>query len=246
MVMVRELGERPRIKRRDKNLQRILDAALELVEEGGLEGLSIQRLAAKVDYTAGALYRYFESKDAILAQLVMRILRDLRAYLDAAVALLPSDAPVLARVWTLALGYRAFALREPRRFGLLAMTLASPRVLLTEAGDADPVALEMISGLQGLAEAITVATEAEALSADQDVETSSVDRTLCLFAFLQGLSLMQKQARYAPERLDTQRLSESGTRALLLGWGAKGSSIDAALVCVKKSVALRTHFGGIS
>ena len=62
------LHQTPRARRRDANLARILDAAMELVAGGGLEALSMGRLAAAVDYTPGALYRYFPSKDALLAR----------------------------------------------------------------------------------------------------------------------------------------------------------------------------------
>lgn len=243
-------------RRRDKNLHRILQAALRLVEEGGVEGLSIQKLAAEVDYTPGALYRYFDSKDAILAQLVLRILADLRAYLEGARARMANDAPPLAVVFAMTRAYYAFAKREPRRFGLLAMTLANPRVLLPDSADADPVALEMIAGLQVLADAIESATQARVLARDNEnaVTTRSgetgpeptVERTLCLFAMLQGFCLLQKQARYAPEQLDISRLVENGTRALFTAWGARSTDIDTAIACVQRHGELQTYFGDAS
>lgn len=213
---------RPRARRRDQNLRRILDKALELVLADGLESLSIQKLAAAVDYTPGALYRYFDSKAAILAQLVLRVLEDLRTYLDGALAVLPPAAPALARVLVLVRAYRAFARREPRRFGLLSITLADPRVLLAQAADADPVALEMVAGLQALANALDGAAEEGALSPGDATE-----RTLCLFALLQGVSLFQKQARYAPDALDVERLALAGSRSLLVGWGADAAALAA-------------------
>ena len=80
-------------RRREANLERIVEAAARLVEEDGLEGLSMARLAEAADYTAGALYRYVESKDALLALLVQRILGDIRASMLAAVAELAAGAP---------------------------------------------------------------------------------------------------------------------------------------------------------
>lgn len=197
---------------------------MRLVEAGGLEALSIHKLAETVDYTPGALYRYFGSKDALLARLVARILDDVRAHLQRAVALLPADAPPLSRVFVLAAGYRDFARREPRRFGLLAMTMAEPRVLLREAADAEPVAADVRMALSPLAEALLAAASHEHL-AEGDV----AERTLCLFAFLQGILQMHKQLRYAPASLDLDRLTREGTRALLLGWGGKPKALDAAL-----------------
>ncbi|MEQ1920150.1 MAG: TetR/AcrR family transcriptional regulator, partial [Elusimicrobiota bacterium] len=47
----------------------ILDTALRLACDEGRAGLAINRIAEELDYTSGALYRYFESKEALLAEL---------------------------------------------------------------------------------------------------------------------------------------------------------------------------------
>jgi len=195
-----------------------------MVAGDGLEGLSMTRLAAAVDYTPGALYRYFDSKDAILSRLVERILEDVRAGLDRSLALLPAKASPLAHVVALVDGYRAFARAEPHRFGLLAMTMADPRVLLQQPKDAEPVARAILAAMQPLGVALDQAAEAGQLSAGDVTE-----RTLCLFAMLQGVLLLQKQARRAPGVLDVDRLAIGGTRTLLVGWGAKPRAVDAAV-----------------
>jgi AcrR family transcriptional regulator len=46
--------------------KRILEAAKGLVETTGVEGLTMRALAAKVDYSATALYKYFKDKDELL------------------------------------------------------------------------------------------------------------------------------------------------------------------------------------
>ncbi|MEV6194995.1 TetR/AcrR family transcriptional regulator C-terminal domain-containing protein [Streptomyces sp. NPDC051920] len=50
--------------------QRVLAAALELVDEEGLSALSMRRLGARLGVEAMALYRYAEGKDALLDGLV--------------------------------------------------------------------------------------------------------------------------------------------------------------------------------
>src|SRR4051794_6681580 len=45
---------------------RIIDAALELVERDGWNGLSMRRLAQELDVWPMAVYRYFQDKDALL------------------------------------------------------------------------------------------------------------------------------------------------------------------------------------
>lgn len=228
----------PRERRHDENLRRILDAAMLMVEKGGLEALSINQLAEAVDYTPGALYRYFGSKDALLSRLVIRVLEDVRRRLDLARALLPPTSSPLARVLVLVHGYRAFARTEPQRFGMVAMTLAEPRVLLREPGDAEPVALTMMAAMQPLAEALAAAARAGQL-AEGDV----AERTVTVFALVQGLLQMHKPSRYAPAILDVERLLVQGTRALLLGWGAKAKLLDRAIDEVAALGDLTTRLG---
>lgn len=217
----------PRARRHDRNLHRILGVAMDMVAAGGLDALSVHKLAEAVDYTPGALYRYVGSKDALLARLVAQILADVRQHLDAAVAALSSRASSLARVFALAKGYRSFALREPHRFGLLAMTMAEPRVLLTAAEDAEPIAGLAVAAMAPLAAALEAATREGQLPAGNVPE-----RALCLFALLQGLLQMHKQSRLAPELIDTGRLVVRGTRALVVGWGARPRAVDAAIARV--------------
>lgn len=237
--MVHEERKTPRARRHDANLQRILDAATQLVAESGLDALSMGKLAEAVDYTPGALYRYFGSKDALLSQLVAKILEDVGALLARAERLLPPGAPPLARVFALVQGYRTFARLSPHRFGLLAMTMAEPRVLLREPEHAEPVVRVMIGAMQRLADALGAATEAGLLSPGEIHE-----RTICLFAMLQGLLQLQKQSRYAPAILDVDRLTVQGTRTLLIGWGAKARTVDAAMARVAALGDLTPHLGG--
>jgi AcrR family transcriptional regulator len=72
-------GPRPAL-----SLERIVAAAVELADEGGLAALSMSRLAEKLGFTTMSLYRYVASKDDLLVLL-----------LDAAIGLPPdaADAP---------------------------------------------------------------------------------------------------------------------------------------------------------
>jgi len=206
---------------------------MDLVAGGGLAELSMARLADAVDYTPGALYRYYRSKDALLSALVAQVLEEVQGFLARAQASLPAGSFPLTRVLAMAHGYREFARARPHSFGLLAMTMAEPRVLLPDVADAGPVTERVIGTLELLAQALGDAVEAGQLD-DGDV----AERTLCLFATLQGLLQLHKQARYAPGVLELDRLVLSGTRTLLIGWGAKPRAVDAAL---EKAAALKDH-----
>ncbi len=235
--MPHDLVKSPRARRRAANLQRILETALAMVASDGLGALTMTRLAEAVDYTPGALYRYFDSKDALLSALVARILGEVHGFLLQARALLPDGAGPLAHVFALVHGYRAFARLRPHRFALLAMTMAESRVLLREATDAEPVARVVIATLQPLADALHDAERA-ALLQPGDV----AERTVCVFALLQGVLQLHKQSRLAPEVLDVERLAVRGTRALLCGWGAQEAAVEAAMN-VAAPVARSRHFG---
>lgn len=218
--MIHESTQTPRARRHDANLSRILEAALQMVAADGFGVLSMTKLAKAVDYTPGALYRYFGSKDALLSSMVARILEDLRVHLEQAAA---AHSEPLARVFALVHRYRAFAKHEPHRFGLLAMTMAEPRVLLPKDEDAAPVVVIMMATLQPLAGALS-----DAVAAGELDDGEGSQRTICLFGMLQGILQLHKQARYAPGVLDIDLLAVEGTRALLAGWGAKPAALHAA------------------
>ena len=91
--------------------ERILDAARDLFEQDGAEGLSMRKVAAKVGLTPMAIYRHFADKDALMDALALDGLEAWRARLAA----LPQ---VEAMAWLEAMtdAFLDFWLEEPRRF----------------------------------------------------------------------------------------------------------------------------------
>lgn len=59
-----------RSRRKAKTRQAIKDAALEIAETGGWGGVTIRKIADRVDYTAPIVYEYFKGKDDLYHQLV--------------------------------------------------------------------------------------------------------------------------------------------------------------------------------
>ena len=217
----------PRERRRDAVTQRILSAALEMIADGGFSALSMHKLAAAVDYTPGALYRYFASKDALIGAVVTRTVAALAAQLQGRVRAL-HEPPPLVRVLALADGYRAFAADEPTRFGLLAMMMAEPRVLVHDADAAAPIVAAMVQALGPLAAAYEDAASTGALEPGDARE-----RALLTFGALQGLLQLRKASRrgpelLAPELLPIDRLAERSILTLLRGFGARPDDLTAA------------------
>ena len=68
----------------DARRELVLDAARAVFEEHGIDGASIREIAKRAGYTPGAIYTYFESKEAIYAVLLEESLDRLQASVEAA------------------------------------------------------------------------------------------------------------------------------------------------------------------
>jgi len=197
----------PRAQRRAENHRRILAAAMAMVMDGGLDALSVNQLAKRIDFTPGALYRYFDSKEALLSVLTTEILDTLRAKLAAAAGLMEAEDGV-GRVYAVCAAYQAFTQDAPHRFGMLSMMLAEPRTVF-ERDDIALTAMDaMVGALAPLAEALGVAGIDDA-----------AQRATTLFAGIQGVFTLHKQARRAPHLFDIDTLAQEMIGTLLMGWG---------------------------
>jgi AcrR family transcriptional regulator len=89
----------------------ILDAALELADQDGLDGVTMHAVARRLNVTTMALYRHMDSKDALLDGLVERLLT----------AFPPRQAGQPGEQWlsAMASGIRDVARRYPAVFPLL-------------------------------------------------------------------------------------------------------------------------------
>lgn len=136
-------------RRHDRNRRVILDAALVLIEESGVDGWSMRELAGRADYTAGALYRYFEGKAALLDALRAQALQQLRRRLDAC----RSTAGPLGQLEELALAYLEFATTEPTLFRLAFVHTLSRRDSLSRSPSAGSPYGVLLGGVRAAIEA---------------------------------------------------------------------------------------------
>ncbi len=112
------------LEAREITRRAILDAALDLFITHGYAQVSIRNIAARVEYSPGAIYGYFASKDEIFYALAEEGLRHLgaRELADA-----PSDDPVedvRAATWRL----YEFSKEQPQYFALVFLDPRVPRV----------------------------------------------------------------------------------------------------------------------
>lgn len=109
---------------REATRRAILDAALSLFIEEGYEHVSIRSIAGRVEYSPGALYSYFPSKDDIFFALAEEGFRLLGATHMAAPATDDPLADLAATAWEL---YR-FSTDHPRYFALVFLDRRVPRI----------------------------------------------------------------------------------------------------------------------
>lgn len=101
------------------DLRRVLvDAAFELVTEGGAEAVSVREAARRAGVSPGAPFRHFPSRDALLAAVAEEAQRRFRAEISAALAGVSEENP-LARFRALGRAYLRWALRNPAHFEVI-------------------------------------------------------------------------------------------------------------------------------
>ncbi len=113
-MATQERREQDRARRK----QDILLAARAVFAQDGFRRATVDQIAQRVEVAKGTIYLYFETKEAILAELVLHALSDLSAQLATAnngPSLLHPDEKLRA----MADAYLAFAQRAPDYFRLL-------------------------------------------------------------------------------------------------------------------------------
>lgn len=130
---------------------RVLDAAMSLAAEGGYDAVQMRDVATRAQVALGTIYRYFSSKDHLLAACQLELWRDLA---DRFSHRPPAGETAADRVVELLDRAMRAAEHEPRRTAALVTASASPdpavrdcqiqlmatmdRVLAGAMGDLDP------------------------------------------------------------------------------------------------------------
>lgn len=113
--------ESPVVSRRERlraqTLQEIEQTAFAIIDTDGIHALSIAALARSMAMSAPAVYRYFPSRDALVAHLITRSYEQLTAAMAQAAE--GGRRGPQARVRLLVTAYRDWALRYRRRYGML-------------------------------------------------------------------------------------------------------------------------------
>src|SRR5690349_8900931 len=128
---VRERRERERSEVREK----ILDAALEVFAQEGVDGVTMRALADAIEYSPPVIYSHFRDKDALIRELCHREMRALGQSF-AAIGRVGDPIERLRRVGR---SYVDFALDHPSHFRFMFLTAhAFTQEFLDEAERNDP------------------------------------------------------------------------------------------------------------
>jgi len=101
------------------DLRRVLvDGALQLLEEGGAEAVSVREAARRAGVSPGAPFRHFPSRDALMMAVAEEAQRRFRAEIELALADVPAADP-LARFRSFGLAYLRWAMRNPAHFEVI-------------------------------------------------------------------------------------------------------------------------------
>jgi AcrR family transcriptional regulator len=100
---------------REQTLSEIKTHAAAQIAEGGPSAVSLNGIAKTMGMSPGALYRYFDNRDDLLAELVVDAYGDLADHLEKAA----SAANRRTRLRDIARAYRAWALEAPNSYRLI-------------------------------------------------------------------------------------------------------------------------------
>jgi AcrR family transcriptional regulator len=175
-------------KKRDAAKMRgcILDAAMQLYLKGGYENVTMRRIAAKIEYSPGTIYLYFQNKKDIMLQLCYQGFERLLEHQDK----LKKISDPLERVSAGGRYYLAFALENPELYELMFAT----KEIFTEPGPDEEAA--PLRAFRKFAENIKACLDAGIFSAGE-VEATAI----ALWATLHGLAslLIKDRLRFLPE-----------------------------------------------
>ena len=165
---------------------RILKAAMQLYVKGGYENVTMRRIAAKIEYSPGTIYLYFQNKKDIMLQLCYQGFERFLDHQDK----LEEIADPLERLSVGGRYYLAFALENPELYELMFAT----KEIFKESGPDEEAA--PLRAFRAFAKNVKDCLDAGVFT-DGEAETTAI----ALWATLHGLAslLIKGRLRFLPE-----------------------------------------------
>lgn len=216
-----------RARVREQTKEEIVEAALASIEDGDPEALTIHGVARTVGVVPGALYRYFGSREILIAAVQARVVGDLVEEVRTPLEAWRSSP--LSAVAGVAAAVVRYAARAPGRYALLSRMFAIPRPLVGEEAAGPALALAAVA-LSQVRRSFEVAVAEGELAVDDPDQC-----VLALWAGVHGAIQIGKLARF-DARAGAVPVAQSMVRALLVGWGAAPEAASVAVQSVSWSV----------
>jgi AcrR family transcriptional regulator len=231
--VVQETGRRGRARAARRDV--FLDAARALVEERGIDAVTIKAVAERVDCAVGTMYTYFASKGSLLATLQAEAINRLGAsYAQAAEALegdlrpLDVDTAALARLVAFGRSFIVVGQVLPDDFRLQQRLLVADEIY-----DEADIVLTAAAAFGILARPERLLREGTALGVLE--QGDSFNRTITWVAALNGaLTLSQIRMPAGVEGIDAGPIADQLVLDLLRGWGADPLRLAAAADAVPR------------
>lgn len=190
----------------DATAAALLAAAERIVETGGLEALSLRKLAEAASTTTRAVYSLFGSKEGLIVALARRAFELLGAEVQA----LPKTADSARDLVEAGLAFRRFALDHPSLFRLAVQQTLAPAALTAQSRRAAADAMEELKARIG------------PLEAAGSLGGRSVDTAACEFhALCEGLAAIELRDSLGA---DPARVWRDALHALVNGFEIARSS----------------------
>jgi AcrR family transcriptional regulator len=211
-----------------------LEATRQLIEERGIDSLTVKAVADRVDAAVGTLYTYFPSKGALIAALQVEAIGQLDAaytraadHLDLDLAARGTDVETAAVARLVAFGRSLIAVADvlPEAFRL-------QQRLLHDRADYDDhdLALVVPAAFAVLARPERLLRDAVALGLID--EGDAFDRTIAWVAGINGVLTLGALTWSGNEGFALASLADTLHLSLLRGWGARPGLLAAADVLV--------------
>jgi AcrR family transcriptional regulator len=189
----------------DETRARLLREARDLYLQEGLARFSLREVARRAGVTAAAVYRHYDSKEALFDQVCAAGLQLFYAYLVRALA----EASPRARLEASARQYLHFGLEQPRDYRVLFMGAGDEAGVAPHPTDAKPEPT-----FQFLVDRVRECMQTQVLGPADEEETAAV-----IWAHVHGLVSLRLSGRLARAGSDADfaRFYERATDRLLRG-----------------------------
>jgi len=216
-------------RNRRRRSEAFLSAGLRIVTEEGVDALTMSRLANELDTAVGSVYRYYASKDELVAAIQANAIDKLHRSHDRSVEPVaaavaeqlgdPGEPPELVRLVALGRWFCAAAEAYPEEIRLLNMVSArrTSAMLPETAAGLLPPTMALVAAV--------AATIGAATEADQLRPGNGLARAILWLTAFGGVFVADDLAQHVPDVLGGGRLVRQLNTDLMVGWGADPDAV---------------------